>query len=581
MKLRTQVTLYYGLLILLSIGLSSALYRRINRELADRKLRELAMQTLYTIQSGAQALFDNTNRYSHRIIASSAVQAALAEDPSDRGSALSNRAILKTVNEILLAEQTVSSIYIFRNDDVFFSLDDMRSGMGIDSVRRASWYEEAVEGDGGQVWMVNAGGALNRRTNEEEYVSLVRTINDLYAFRMRGMLLINIPVSAIMSSFPRAVGEDRVELSIRRNGRTLIPFPEEKLRIYADSAGFWGRVPGVFSGKLSGDEYLFASTESRGWEYCIAFRVDDRADPYAPVSRVLLPIAAVRFLLIFLGSLWISRSVTRPLLVLLKEMKRVEEGEFRQARLSGRSEEIHQLQDRYNSMIATIERSILHEKEEQRTRRKLELDILHEQIKPHFLYNSLESAGYLALTGEREKSYRLITALASYYQQSLSKGDEVIPLRQEFDVTRHYLTIENMRYPDLFSVSYDLDPSLADCLIPKLTLQPLVENALQHGIRPTGQPGIVKIAASPEEGCVRLTVEDNGAGMVEERLKTIIDGKLEANPKSFGLRGTIARLRLFFGEDFTYSVLSWPGEGTVISVSFPMLRSGPQSDCGS
>ena len=571
MKLRTQVTLYYGLLILLSIGLSSALYRRINRELADRKLRELAMQTLYTIQSGAQALFDNTNRYSHRIIASSAVQAALAEDPSDRGSALSNRAILKTVNEILLAEQTVSSIYIFRNDDVFFSLDDMRSGMGIDSVRRASWYEEAVEGDGGQVWMVNAGGALNRRTNEEEYVSLVRTINDLYAFRMRGMLLINIPVSAIMSSFPRAVGEDRVELSIRRNGRTLIPFPEEKLRIYADSAGFWGGVPGVFSGKLSGDEYLFASTESRGWEYCIAFRVDDRADPYAPVSRVLLPIAAVSFLLIFLGSLWISRSVTRPLLVLLKEMKRVEEGEFRQARLSGRSEEIHQLQDRYNSMIATIERSILHEKEEQRTRRKLELDILHEQIKPHFLYNTLDTIQWMAREGRVDDVVCLVESLTTLFRIGLSRGKELIPLADELAHVTSYLCIQKMRYEDKFDFEFKVEDGLSNIPILRLSLQPLVENAIYHGIKERRGHGNLSIEAKKVEGELLLIVRDDGVGMDDATLAALTES-LEQSTVSdggYGARNVHERVRLTFGKPYGLSYSRVLSGGTEALLRMP------------
>ncbi|UUZ80462.1 histidine kinase [Paenibacillus sp. P26] len=221
-------------------------------------------------------------------------------------------------------------------------------------------------------------------------------------------------------------------------------------------------------------------------------------------------------------------------------------------------------------MISTIEESIQREKEDQRIKRKLELDILQQQIKPHFLYNSLESAGYLALAGERNESYRLITALAYYYRHSLSKGNEVITLAKEFEIAKHYLTIQNMRYPDLFTATYELEESLNDFQIPKLTLRPLVENALYHGIRPMGQDGMIRICAAMVGRQILLTVEDNGVGIEKEKLTSITDESLEQNSTSFGLRGTITRLKLYYAENLTYTIHSSPGKGTVIEIVLPL-----------
>ena len=126
-----------------------------------------------------------------------------------------------------------------------------------------------------------------------------------------------------------------------------------------------------------------------------------------------------------------------------------------------------------------------------------------------------------------------------------------------------------MRYPDAFAVSYQVDGSLDECLIPKLTLQPLVENAVCHGIIPTAQPGAVKITAEQSGERIRLIVEDNGIGMEEAKMRTIGLDSLEENSNSFGLRGTIKRLKLYFGDGFEHTILSWPGEGTVVTLLFP------------
>jgi two-component system sensor histidine kinase YesM len=571
-KIRTQMMSYYIVLLLVSMLISGVLYQRMNQNLAESKIGELSLQTLYAIRFSLQSLFDNTNKYSQRIIANGTVQEVLQTNLKDYAIVDSNQKIQKVMNGIFLAEPTIPSVYLFRNDDIYFSFDILNLGINVASIRNAPWYKEVVDKNGSLIWRTNSGGILNQHPNGDNHISLIRTVNDLVTAKQLGILIVNVPLTEIKKSYERAVSENKIDLMVTWGQESLIPFSDPELREYAESNDFRMRPSGTFMNTLSGKVYLFATTESDGWQYAIALPINEWSNPYKPINRVLVPIALLNFLFIFLGSIWISRSITRPLLSLLKSMRRAEAGEFGQVQLSGRSEEIRQLQDRYNSMISTIEQSMIREKEEQRTRRKLELDILQQQIKPHFLYNSLESVGYLSLTGEREESYRLITALADYYRQSLSKGNEVITLKQEFDITQNYLTIQNMRYPSLFTVIYELEERLYDYPIPKLTLQPLVENALYHGIRPMGQAGTIKIKAAASEKHVRLTIEDDGVGIAEEKLETIKDGCLDVNSSSFGLRGTITRLKLYYGEDLRYSIFSSPGKGSIVTIILPMQQ---------
>ena len=194
MKVRTQITLYYGVLLLASILVSGMLFQRVNRALAQRKIEDLARQNLYAIKNSVLLLLENANRYSQRIIASSAVQDYLKTDPNRQGTPTSNRAFQNVVNEVLLAEQTISSIYIFRDDVLYFSWDNFLLGMKGPGIREAPWYQEVIDKKGAQVWVKNSGGALKTRPGDEEYLSLIRMIDDLYTYKPIGILMINIPM---------------------------------------------------------------------------------------------------------------------------------------------------------------------------------------------------------------------------------------------------------------------------------------------------------------------------------------------------------------------------------------------------
>ncbi len=571
-KIRTQMMSYYILLLTISLLISSVLYQKFNVSLAEDKIADVSEQSLYAMQSNLNSLFESISQYSQRVIASGDIQENLKSDLSDDEYVYSNNRIQKVLNEIFLAESNVASVYLFRNDDLYYALEFQQLGIHVASIKTASWYQDAVQKNGGRVWKINAGGILNTQVNGEQYLSLIRTVNDLNTAKQIGVVLINIPISKIKSLNEYSIDGKRSDLMVDRDDTLVIPFENPELRQFAESGEFQSHTSGTFIKTISGKRYIFDKMEAGGWRYATALSMSEWPNPYKALNRVLIPIVAFNFVFIFIGFIWITRSIIYPILSLLRSMKKAEIGDYQQVILQPKTSEIRQLQDRYNRMIATIQQSLERVKEEQTLRRKLELDILHQQIKPHFLYNALESAGYLALAGEREETYRLITALAQYYRLSLSKGNEIISLKEEFEIAKNYLTIQHMRYPGMFDAIYELSDVLEDYPVPKLSIQPLVENAIYHGIRPMGQSGTITVSAISSGKSVILSIEDDGIGISEDKLESMGEEQLIHNASSFGLRGTITRLRLFYGDGMSYSIRSSPGNGTLIKIEIPHME---------
>jgi len=571
-NIRTQMISYYILLLLISLLISSVLYQKFNQNLADDKIAEVSQQSLYAIQSNMETLFENISNYSQRVIASSMVQEVLKADFTYDGFVYSNQSIQKVMNEIFLAESNVSSIYLFRNDDLHYSVEFQKTNIHAVSIKSTSWYQEVIEKRGGLIWQINAGGLLITQPDGEQYLTLIRVVNDLNTSEQIGVVMINIPISQIKKLYEHSVDGKIFDLMVVREDAKLIQFENDELRQFAESTEFQSNKVGTLIKTISGKRFVFDKIEADGWEYVTALSISERPNPYSAVNRVLIPIIAFNFVFIVIGFIWITRSIIYPIISMLRSMAKAETGDYQPVQLHQKSNEIRQLQDRYNRLINTVKQSLERVNEEQSLRRKLELDILHQQIKPHFLYNALESAGYKALAGEREETYQLITALAQYYRLSLSKGNEIISLKEEFEITKNYLMIQNMRYPGMFDYIHELSNELENMSIPKLTIQPLVENALYHGIRPMGQPGTIAVSAVLQGNVVILSIKDDGIGISEEKIKSIGEDRLIQNASSFGLRGTITRLRLYYCERITYEIRSSSGNGTLIIIKIPYLE---------
>ena len=211
-------------------------------------------------------------------------------------------------------------------------------------------------------------------------------------------------------------------------------------------------------------------------------------------SYITLAFILVNGLLMFMGVSVFSKLVTQPINQLVSTMERVKSGQLEKVSVPTGNREISLLMDGYNVMVNEISELFSKVVEEQETIRKSELQLLQSQIKPHFLYNTFDAISSLALMNKSKEVYEAMLALGSLYRTNLNSGNEVITIDEEIEAIKNYIKILKIRYDDKFDANIDLDDKARRMQIPKLTLQPIVENALYHGIKPKGGHGTIDIS---------------------------------------------------------------------------------------
>ena len=287
-------------------------------------------------------------------------------------------------------------------------------------------------------------------------------------------------------------------------------------------------------------------------------------------------------LFIVLGiSMWIvtkkiSDSIAIPIEELCKTTELVAEGDFSTRAADTTGDEVVQLTESFNRMIGKIGKLVDDVKMEQLKLRDAELKVLQAQINPHFLYNTLDTIVWLAEDGKNDEVVKMVSALSDFFRGVLRKGRDTVSLGEERQLIISYLDIQKFRYSDILSYEIDIPEEFYPYQIMKLTLQPLVENALYHGIKYKRSMGRIFVSAERAETSLILKVSDDGVGMDEQQLKQLRDSMASdtqhIDQSGFGISNVAERIRLYYGPEYGLDVESNLGEGTTFTVRIPLLK---------
>lgn len=282
------------------------------------------------------------------------------------------------------------------------------------------------------------------------------------------------------------------------------------------------------------------------------------------------------FLLVFFGvSYLIAKSISSPINRLSAASKEIAAGNL-QTRVSvtGR-DEMAQLSVNFNNMAEEIGELIKRNKEDEKTKRELELQMLYAQINPHFLFNTLNSIRWMADASKVFNVSKIIIALVNLLKNSIIKKNEYISIREEIENVKNYIYIQKIRYMSIFEGEYDIEESILECKTIKLVLQPIVENSIIHGFEGISHKGIIKIKAYRDGDNIKLTVSDNGVGMNEEQLKKLLCGDVDKRGylSGIGISNVNERLILHFGSNYALNIKSAPGEGSTTEINIPLMDS--------
>lgn len=360
---------------------------------------------------------------------------------------------------------------------------------------------------------------------------------------------------------------------IDQSGR-LVYHPQQQL-IYVgikqeDTLRYAGRGDGVYT---EGNTLrIVRSIPQSKWRLVGVSYLDELVEtPRNAALRMIAMVGSVALLLVLGVAAFAMGLVSAPIQRLVAQMHRFEQDAtgFQYEPVRG-TQEIAVLSDSFGHMVCRIQELIEEVKHDEETLQKTELKALQAQINPHFLYNTLDSIQWMCEVGRNTDAVQMVGALARLFRISISRGAELIPIRRELEHAESYLIIQKFRYKDQFQYRFVVDDSLLDCLCSKITLQPIIENAILHGFGEFVDAGEIVIEVKDDGQDIIMSVTDNGIGMEEDVCARLLSVQ-EDSASGIGIKNVNDRNQIYFGEQYGVSIESEPDEGTCVTIRLPKV----------
>ncbi|OCT15495.1 hypothetical protein A8709_15580 [Paenibacillus pectinilyticus] len=396
-----------------------------------------------------------------------------------------------------------------------------------------------------------------------------------------GSLILNIKESTISGIFPNVAmkGEEGYYIadskglivSTKVASNLLHPIGDEHLRSWLES----GTDGASINLKMNQSPYLIMQKRipELNWVLYKQMLVNNLNKETYTNSITIFIVGVLCILIALIGSFMLSRHIAKPIIGLTKVAKHIREGNLHITSSIQTVDEIGILAKTFNDMIGTINELLLKVTLEQKKKREYEFALMQAQIKPHFFYNALDLIFVLCERGKTELAADTTKALADFYRVSLSQGKEIITIAEELKNAEDYLFIQKTRYSDILDFHIEIDEEIKPYTIMKLAIQPLIENAIYHGLKPKLSRGQVTIRGTLKKDHIILKVIDNGIGLTPDKLQQIEDHMNALSPmKSFGLKSVNERMKLYFGERYGIEIQSTPDVGTEITLMIPMQK---------
>lgn len=500
---------------------------------------------------------------------------------------INERSITNMISAIYYSREDLMGIHVMTKAGKVISYGDYGNVIDPD-YRETDWFKRLESSQGRMAWLGVFPSSIIDTSQRTPVFAFGRLIYDLYQYEQAGLVLFEARPELIQSAMENLrLGERGDVLIVGEDGEilastdeTMTPTPAE-LRTLVDR-----QYEGVYGS--DGQLIVNASVQSAGWTVISRTPKSDINVELERMQRYLLIVLAALVCLSVAIASWGSRTISKPIKHVVREMKQVETGNFNRVLTIQSYQEIGQLVDSFNRMVSRIAELIEQVKISSVSEKNAELQALQSQVNPHFLYNTLDMIYWLLDEKGNDNLADVVLSLSHMFRYSSHWEDEVT-LGEEVDQIRHYLTIIALRLQGRLKVDISVDEQWRGVRVPKMTLQPIIENAVKHGLEPLGADGELTVSARREAGGLTITVADNGVGMSEEKLAKLRmsleeDAAREAKADDgrrgggIGLSNLQRRLKIMFGENYGLSVESAPGAGTSVSIRLRSPKEGASSD---
>ncbi len=581
-RLGSKLMCIYFLLIVFPLGMFSFY--------AYLRVKDMVQEQTF---SAAQTAFDDTCLSLERLLGrldgvvdilstDPLIYMMASNDPRDYSyiHRLEDSAQLATTFEHLCMLADIDLIRLYVNNDYSYS-NTMTNIIQISQVEHSGWYQTALKSSD-RLWCAPADFEEASPDGQRQCFSSVQILyNPNHVKEPLAFLRADIDAGRVEQLVQGASITENGMLLLLRGDQILLSSDSEALLPHPDSlveqvqnlsVGTWETI------QAQGKEY-YARCETIGPSGWLIVSIL----PHRDVFRLSREMSLEMFLIVVLVSLaayllayLISQSTLKRIGQLAGTMQAVEKGNVAVRLESSGNDEIAQLMRGFNQMMDQVD-ALMEEREANgRQIKNLELKALQAQINPHFLYNSLDLINCTAISRNVPEISRMVNSLGQFYRLSLNRGREVVSLAEEIKHARLYVEIQNLRFEDKVFAEWDTDASAEGCQIIKIVLQPLIENAIVHGIfEKPSKSGCLKVTSRRSADGIRITVEDDGMGMDQDTVLNNFSSKESpahtVTSSGYGIRNVQERLRLAYGAPYGLTCVSRPGKGTVVTVYIPAV----------
>jgi len=463
------------------------------------------------------------------------------------------------------SEKYISSIYLFD-----LAGREFLAGSSSNPIKKRDKdlaFKQADKDDGENHWMVidgNNGDLLS--------VRLIRSYENLN-FERLGHLLVRVDLDKIVRDLPKPQGEIAGNIVMTKGDQIF--YSEKGINLPKDYQLRAKNDQGYGIESINGERTIVnhIKTDFQEWTYWSMIPFNMMFSKITAAKYTLVSVFMLMFVLLITLGFNFLRKITNPILDLATTMQEVQKGDFTVVRSLDPSmsheDEIGILYQNFKTMIEKIDELIQENYSKQLLIKETEFKALQAQINPHFLYNTLESINWLARTNKQEQISNMVQALSHLLRNSLSFKNDIITFQEELDIVSSYITIQKYRFDDKFHFQMDIPFFITKCKIPKLILQPILENTFKHVVESSVYTSFIKLSAYQQEGKLFIRIEDNGPGIDPLIIQKVKEGKVKPRGTGIGLNNIDDRIKLYSGEQYGLKIENLSGKGTAITVVLP------------
>lgn len=476
-------------------------------------------------------------------------------------------------NELAYAKliyKTIDSIgFVDIDNRLYYSDYELQKGKN--AILDSKMYETLTATTGNSVWFELSNRDYLTKSPDQKMLTLGKKVWNINTGETIGYLFVNIDERV----FTNLISGQLADYDIYNAGNQLLTTTVEDKELSQKVEEF---ISGdVTSDILSdgGERTLISKIqiEKLGWTLLSKANLNLFTQDLANIILLIIIMLITIILLEITMTLALNRLITNPIMKLKNGVEEISKGNFDFRFKMKTNDEIGLFAMSFNHMSAQIKKLLFDVEREEKKKREYELALIQQQIKPHFLYNTLDIILKLSQLGQERKAQKVTRRLADYYRNSLSGGADVISVKEELKITQDYLELQKLRYSDVFDYRIEVSELMESIMIPKLSLQPIVENAIEHGFKYLSETGLIRIYDEMHENAYEIIVADNGVGMSEDHMdklnQVLCDPTDHQTIRSFGIKNVSHRMKLFFGQEYGVYVVSEAGKGTEIRIKLP------------